>query len=463
MNEELKSLKAKLLDNIKILMDNNLLIEAKSFIEEYEQMFKDDIEIYSVKSILLIIEGKIDEAEIILNKGLKIEPQNQDFLYNLSYLMSKKNNNIKAVELYSKAKLFNPNTNIKVEDIILNVESINTKDNNLKVLHGTMEIANQMYTTTEGLKRLDCKTKTLNYYPSYLKYKSDYTIDLGLFNSWEEANLETKNLASKLISENDIFHFYFGTSMTLDYSDLPLLKELGKKVIMQYVGSDVRMYSKAIKLNKYAVVKDINEDNIKRKLEIISSYVSNCLVDYELAEYVKDYHTNIHYIRATIDLSKYKCVKEVSNKKFKIVHAPTAPEVKGTRYILKAIEELKEKYDFEFELVQGMSHEQATKIYEKADLIIDQILIGSYGLFAVESMAMGKPVICWISDFMKENYPKELPIISANPENIKEKIEYAIKNKDMLKGIGLLGRKYVEKYHDVNIIAKDMVKIYKEL
>ena len=78
-------------------------------------------------------------------------------------------------------------------------------------------------------------------------------------------------------------------------------------------------------------------------------------------------------------------------------------------------------------------------------------------------MAMGKPVICWISDFMKEKYPKELPIISANPDNIKEKIEYAIKNKDMLKGIGLEGRKYVEKYHDMNIIAKDMMEIYKEL
>ncbi|WP_066892504.1 transferase [Clostridium nigeriense] len=463
MNEELENLKSKLLYNIGILIDNNLLVEAKNFIEEYEKMFKDDIKIFSAKSILLMLEGKIDEAEMILKKGLKIDPQNQDLLYNLSYLMSKKKNNIEAVELYCKAKLSIPDTNIKVKSIISDVESINNKDNNLRALHGTMEIANQMYTITEGLKRLGVKTKTLNYYPSYLGYKSDYTIDVNSFKSWEEANFEIKNLVPKLISENDVFHFYFGTSMTLDYSDLPLLKELGKKVIMQYVGSDVRMYSKAIKLNKYAVAKDRNEDNIKRKLEFISRYVPNCLVDYELAEYVKDYHSNIHYIRAAIDLSKYKCVKEVSNKKFKIVHAPTAPEIKGTRYILKAIEELKEKYDFDFELVQGMSHEQATKIYEKADLIIDQILIGSYGLFAVESMAMGKPVICWISDFMKEKYPKELPIISANPDNIKEKIEYAIKNKDMLKGIGLEGRKYVEKYHDMNIIAKDMMEIYKEL
>ena len=110
-----------------------------------------------------------------------------------------------------------------------------------------------------------------------------------------------------------------------------------------------------------------------------------------------------------------------------------------------------------------MSHSEAVKTYQKADLIIDQILLGSYGVFAVESMAMGKPVIGWISDFMKEKYPKELPIISANPDNIEQKIEYVINNRDMLKKIGIDGRKYVEKYHDINVVTNNIIDIYKKI
>jgi glycosyltransferase involved in cell wall biosynthesis len=374
--------------------------------------------------------------------------------------MDKNKDDKQALEYFCKARLFNPDSDVKVGDIISNFKHIG---NNLRVIQGTIEIADQMHTVTEGLKKIGVTAKTLNYYPSYLEYKSDYTFDINLFKDINEANIETKKLASKIIGENDVFHFHFGTSLTLDYSDLQLLNELDKKVIMQYWGSDVRIYSKAAKMNPYVKVKDMNEDGIKRRMELISKYIPNCIVDYELAEYVKDYHSNVHYTTVAIDLNKYKFIKETYNKKLLIVHAPTAPEFKGTNYILKAIEELKVKYDFDFKLVQGMSHEQAIKIYEQADLIIDQILTGSYGVFAVESMTMGKPVICWISDFMKEKYPKELPIISANPDNIKEKIEYSIKNKDILKDIGIKSRLYAEKYHDMNKISKDIFTIYNKI
>ncbi|WHF46655.1 glycosyltransferase [Bacillus licheniformis] len=102
-------------------------------------------------------------------------------------------------------------------------------------------------------------------------------------------------------------------------------------------------------------------------------------------------------------------------------------------------------------------------MYQKADLIIDQLHIGSYGLFAVESMAMGKPVICWISDFMKDHYPSELPLIRANPANITEVIESVLKNRDMLPEIGQKGRKYAEVHHDMVKNSKKTLAVYQSL
>ncbi len=396
----------------------------------------------------------------------------QDLLDSLSYmdnetlnLIDNKNGsriNIYELENFCRTKLFDVNNKMKLDS-----DKYKIKDKlcnlDMKVIHGTIEIANQMNTIVTELKNRNINAKSLNYSPNWLEYNSDYVIDFNQFTSSDVADKELKKVASKLIAQNDVFHFHFGTSLTLDYSDLKLLKELGKKVIMQYWGSDVRLYSKAKEINPYAKVKNMNEDIIKRKLEFISKYISDCIVDYELAEYVKDYHSNVHYSRVAIDLNKYKYIDKTHNERLLIVHAPTSPEIKGTEYVLKAIDELKEKYDFDFKLIHGMPHNEAKKWYEKADLVIDQILLGGHGVFAVEAMAMGKPVICWISDFMKEKYPKELPIISANPDNIKEKIEYILNNRDMLSGIGKKGRSYAEKHHDSSKVCDDLIKTYNNI
>lgn len=458
---EFQEYKTQIKETINALVSSGNLQGARELINEYKKIVSNDIEAYSMEAVITIMEGDYSKAENILKKGLEIEPHNQELLFNMSYLMDITNKDKKALEYFSTSKLFNPNSTVKVNDIISSLKPID--NNSLKVIQGTMEIANQMYTMTKGLKGLGIDAKTLNYYPSYLGYKSDHTLNLSSFKDDNERNTETKKLAAKMIAENDVFHFHFGTSLTLDYSDLPLLNELNKKVFMQHWGSDVRMYSKAVKSNPYIKVKDSDEERIRRKLEFISKQISHCIVsDYELHDYVKDFYNNVHIIRQAIDLEKYK-VKNNKNNKLLIVHAPSSPEIKGTKHILEAIEELKQKYDFDFKLVQGMAHEEAKKVYQKADIIIDQILCGSYGLFSIEAMAMGKPVICWISEHIKETYPEELPIISANPDNIKEKIEYMINNRDMLNEIGQAGRKYVEKYHDMNVISKELLDLYRSV
>lgn len=460
MDEEL-SLEEEIKKNIEIFIQRGFLKEASELINIYENINSLDSKIYAMKAIIKIYENELDEADIILDEAIKIYPQDSTLLFNKAYLRDKQNRYVEAVEYYCLGKLFNPYSEVELKDIIAKLKPIDWR--NLNVIQGTIEIANQMQNITESLKKIGINATNINYYPNYLGYKSDMEFDVKAISDWDKANIETKRIAAKKIAENDIFHFHFGSSLTLDYTDLPLIKELGKKVIMQYWGSDVRMYSKAKKLNPYIKVKDNNENAIIKKLKLISNYVSNCIVDYELAEYVRDYHENIYYAKVSIDLKKYQINNIKNNKKLLIVHAPTSSEIKGTEYILQAIKDLQNNYEFDFKLVENMLHEDAVKIYKKADLIIDQILVGSHGVFSVEAMALGKPVICWISEFMKSKYPEELPIISANPHNIKEKIEEFLLNRELIKEYGEKGRKYVEKYHDRDKISRDILEIYKRL
>lgn len=339
--------------------------------------------------------------------------------------------------------------------------------NKLSVLHGSIEIANQMHAISKGLSAHHVNSKSINYYPYYLNYTSDYTLNLLNQRSTPSINSKLRKLTKEFMNQYDLFHFHFGTTLTLDYSDLPFFKEANKPLIMHHWGSDVRMHSAALRTNPYALVKDKNEEGITKKLKLLTSTIKHCIIpDYELYPYVKDYYEHVHIVPSVINLTNYQSdTADVSSKETVplIVHAPTSPFIKGTKYILKAIEDLKADYQFDFKLVQGLSHQEAKEIYKKADLIIDQLHIGSYGLFSVEAMALGKPVICWITDEMKSHYPKDLPILSANPDTIKKTLETILKNQDKLTEIGKSSRKYAEKHHDAAINSKLIKDIYMQL
>ncbi len=413
-------------------------------------------------AILLYENKNIDKSKKILSLISKKDYEVYEKLGDIDYI---KNKYFSSLKYYEKSYTLNPTSILK--DKINNI--LNTK--NLKeekisnVFMGTMEIANQMYTLKKAFFKKQIYVDTLNYYPNYLDYTSDFIFNMKGIKDYNRANLFSKVIFETLKNKYDLFHFHFGTTLTIDNSDLKILKSLNKKMIMHYWGSEVRLYSKAKEINPYAVVKNKNEERIINDIKKISKYINSCLVDYELAYYVKDYFENIFYYRVGIDINKYKFVGVDILKKDKItiVHAPTSQDVKGTSYIIKAIDNLKLKYNIEFILVEGMKHEKAVEIYKKADLIIDQILLGSYGVFAVESMAMGKPVICWISDYMKEKYPEDLPLIIANPNTIQNKLEYIIKNKELLCEISKNSRKYVEKYHDMDIVSEDILNYYYHL
>ncbi len=148
-------------------------------------------------------------------------------------------------------------------------------------------------------------------------------------------------------------------------------------------------------------------------------------------------------------------------RKLKIVHAPTNREAKGSDFILAAFDKIKQIYPdlVEIQLVENIPHEQALKIYREADLIIDQILIGWYGAFAVEAMKMGKPVIARIAQedlhFIPELMAKDVleTVINADPNSIYEVLLRCIEDRNFLKVHSEASLAYVHKWHHPFYVA----------
>lgn len=330
----------------------------------------------------------------------------------------------------------------------------------MKIFHGQVEIAGQMGILCGELKKRGYEAKAYNSFHSYLGYEEH------LVNTTEE---EIAAQYERLIDEFDVFHFHYASSLLKDYKDLPLIREKGKKIIMHHWGNDVRFHDVARINNPYVYTGDSPPNEvIHERLSVISQYVHEAIVqDEEVAAYVRPYYKKVHIVPIAIDLSKFppRPARPDGERRERllVIHAPTNPEFKGTKPIEEAVAALQAKYDFDYRRIEKTNHEDAIRLYAEADLIIDQILCGSYGLFCVEGMALGKPVITYIRDDLVSTFPPELPVMNANPDNIKEKLEELLGNAALREEIGARGRAYAEKYHAKEVVGDQLERIYREL
>jgi len=329
----------------------------------------------------------------------------------------------------------------------------------MKIVHGSINIANQMAVYVRGLQELGVEAYSVSYLKDYLDYSCDYTVDSAV---------DAITFAEEALKYFDLFHLHWGTVFHPQYHDIPIYKQLGKKVLMNFWGSECRIESIAKSFNPRIKVKFHDEDLIKRKLEFLGKYVEHAVVaDKELELYVKPFFKSVHYIPQAIVLDDYREKDEGGIRKDEnivIAHAPTDREVKGTTHVLKAIRRLQAKgYPVVLDLIEGLSHDDAKEKYRLADIIIDSLTEGCYGLFALECLAMNKTVVGYISDVMRVWYPVELPIVSAHEGNVYGVLRSLIDK--MLSGVrlDLNGVEYVRKYHDHLMVAQKLKTLYEEI
>lgn len=334
----------------------------------------------------------------------------------------------------------------------------------LKVIHVPLEIAGQVGLICEFLKKNGIHAVGYNYYHNYLGYKKVINTDI----------FELANLLEAAISQFDLFHFHNSYTFLDDRRDIRMIAEAGKKMIMHHRGNDVRSRARAARgigyVNPYVFAgTSLPDEEIDRNLRYFAKYVSAAIVqDYELYGYVIDYYEAegkpVYVLPRLIDVSAVQPVyAPPSTQPPLVVHAPTSREFKGTDHIVRVVNQLSREIPLRFRLVEGMSHEEALQLYREADIVIDQVLCGAYGNLSVEAMALGKPVICYIREDLVSRYPADLPIVSANPDNLYDALKVLATNGELREQKGKQGRLYVERYHSADTVIQTLIGIYRQI
>lgn len=346
----------------------------------------------------------------------------------------------------------------------------------MKILHLPTNTGGMAWSLSMGERSLGYDSRVMVRFNNLFAYPCDYPLNI-------ERNRNLMYIYMRLCKSFlqfrrgfDVYHFNYGSTLidaatyNVNLLDLPFYSKKARKFVT-YNGCDARQ--------KYATIARTNisacheqdcynglcmnrrrEKIIQKRIKKMEAHVDHFFaVNPDLLWFLPEGSTFLPYTVSGFDEIEVQGPVAMK-KRLTLVHAPTNRVVKGSKYILEAIQRIQRAnpgLELELILVENMSHEEALRIYQKADLVIDQLLVGWYGGLAVEVMKMGKPVIAYIREedlqFIPEAMKRQLPIINANPNTIEQVLLECIDNPALLRETAAASLDYVHRWHNPRYVA----------
>lgn len=312
----------------------------------------------------------------------------------------------------------------------------------MNVLHGMSEISGQGYYTVQGLRRNGVTAELALFSDVKTRYAADMILD--------RADPQgVRDFAERMAKKIDVFHSHAGDTLLSDQSDLDLFRENDVRIFAEFHGTEIRYIFNDVPL-PFAPRDDISsEERLQRQAQLLHLIdKSDGIILHSEGQYPylpQPLDKPVYIVPLRVDIRRLVPQYETGHERLRIVHAPTNRRFKGTERILQSLEHVKEA--FELVLVEGKTAEEALEIYRTADIIIDQISGGSYGVFSIEAMALGKPVIAYISEQTRRRHPL-LPVVSADFDSLSEVVSGLLTDRQRRIHLGKSGREYVERYHE---------------
>jgi glycosyltransferase involved in cell wall biosynthesis len=279
----------------------------------------------------------------------------------------------------------------------------------------------------------------------------------------------------------DIFSFYFDSTILRHtpwkHAELQLLKFAGKKSLFCAYGLDAQVISRFQNLlhkhahnmeyaaqvrGEYEVLRDI--DYCSRHADYI---IGGCDWVYSMPRW--DRLVAGHF---AIDVEEWQPAPvgdATGGRPVVVLHAPNHRETKGSRFLIRACEELKaEGVPVELVLAEKIPNTRVHELLRDCDIVADQFVIGWYAQFAIEGMSMEKPVMTYLRPdllqlYTLNSYAGECPIVNTPPTEIKRVLRELIDSPQLRRDLGKKGRAYVRKYHSLESVGGMFDEVFRVL
>ena len=309
----------------------------------------------------------------------------------------------------------------------------------LRVTHAPVNMAGIPWKNVQALRRRGVDARLVVFRPQPFR-PTEYDWNLDRPDGLVRAQLAQWRAFARLLPQTDVFHFYFGLTLVPRRLQFPLLRAAGKKSVFHFLGSDIR-------------------GKTPEQLAYARAAGARVVGSYDAARWVPD----ADVIPPGIDLARYPVSPGRGSERPLVVHAPSNRARKGTDHVEAACAEL----PVDLEVVHGLTHDEAVEVYKRADIVVDQLNAGWYGLFAIEAMALGKPVVTFLHDEAVRRTEKafgvEVPIAGTTKETLAATLRRLVEDPDERARRAAASRAYVEAVHDDEKVADRLLALYARL
>lgn len=353
----------------------------------------------------------------------------------------------------------------------------------MKILLLGMNYASTLNSLVAGFKELNQDVLAISFEENRSIYNSFDHIhcvfpDKKL--SWFAYKWKTLQGIRKLytsVKQADVIHVYSNLALPTKYEG-KLLRFLflnvakHKKKFVTYVGSEVRIpeidfptnpfYKEAFQNPGYEYPYESKECSFKHQRKF-SELGFELIATPDTLHYLSDTFFRSGKMTFHAGVASPSFPEREHPEELLVVHAPSAPVAKGSSIIRQVMEKISMLHPHvKYVELQHVSNQRYQELVATCDLYIDQVIWGFHGVAAIQAMALGKPVVCYLHEIPLQYVPEDHPIINGNPSNLEATIENLILNPQLLNDTGKKSIAYYENYHSPKAVAQRLLKTYEE-
>ena len=237
-------------------------------------------------------------------------------------------------------------------------------------------------------------------------------------------------------------------------ADLLRLRTLGMDIALIAHGSDVRDPDVHMARYSSSYFHDAPEDWVelmrsRSRLNRDTARDAGAPVFVSTPDLLLDLPT-ARWLPLMVDLAAWRSSRPAFSEGVpRVMHVPSrrVPPIKGTAHIDPVLRKLHASGKIVYLRPAVQPHVVMRALVTQADIIVDQIQTGSYGVAAVEGMAAGRLVVGYLGTEVKALLPERPPIVDAEPAVFADVMETILANVESYSELASSGLAYAERWH----------------
>lgn len=332
-------------------------------------------------------------------------------------------------------------------------------DRPVRVLVAPVNYSGQGREWARALESADARISARNMaieVPGGFAFDADLVVPVGTYHNgreWQERQLRAAQQATHVLieAEEPPFGRLLGRSVA---AQARALTDAGVDVAFIAHGTDVRLPSRHRENNRWSHYDDPSvyapraETVAARNIRVVEQSGRPAFVS--TPDLLEDL-PGAAWCPVVVDPNRWRTGREDHRGPLRVAHAPSVSTLKGTEMILPVLQALSAEGVIELRIVSGVPSADMPAVFATADVVIDQMRAGSYGVAACEAMAAGCVVVGHVPDRVRARVRdlagRDLPLVEADPTSIEHVLRDLAARPD-LADLRADGLEFVHEVHD---------------